>query len=155
MESSHGRGAAEFSELLKLGAQHLIRNMASTKFVSATHPSFLRPSPNIIETTLVKNITLTGSSSHVRSSTDQKYLSQNVQPLPWDDSYGRFFFLTDGGLQPSQLREPTNINHCCTPFVLRNHRIFRCVAINRPWKSFIGAALSAGIFFVFFVSHGQ
>ena len=29
----------------------------------------------------------------MRSSTAQKYLSENVQPLPWDDSDVRFHFI--------------------------------------------------------------
>ena len=47
-ESSHGRGAAIFAELLKWGAQHLTRNITSKKFVRATRPTLLCTSPKTI-----------------------------------------------------------------------------------------------------------
>lgn len=45
MESSLGRYAAEFAELLTRGAEYLTRNMTSRKFFRATQPTVLGFNP--------------------------------------------------------------------------------------------------------------
>ena len=47
-ESSHGRFAVFFPELLTCGAQYIIRNMISKKKVCATSPTFPCTSPEAI-----------------------------------------------------------------------------------------------------------
>ena len=89
-ESSHGRGAAEFSELLTWGAQYLIGDMAWTKFIGATRPAFWCASPNII---IRVKLSYWPGALPVRSSTAQKHLSRKVQPRPCDDSKARSLIL--------------------------------------------------------------
>ena len=55
LESSHGRGAAKFSELLTCGAQYFIRNMVSKKVVRATPPTFPCASPETIVQVILSN----------------------------------------------------------------------------------------------------
>ena len=90
-EPSHGRGAPEVPEPLTIGAQYLTRYNTWKKFVRATRPALVCARPKL-------NIRVFSSSKlvvpYLRSSTGQKPLAQNVQPLPWGDSetvskYGR------------------------------------------------------------------
>ena len=74
-ESSHGRGAAIFADLLTWGAQYLTRNMTSKKFVRATAPTFLCTSPKTI---ILVKLSHKPGVPYVRSSTAHKQLRQKV-----------------------------------------------------------------------------
>ena len=77
---------------MTLGAQYLTRNTTFKKFVvRATQPTFLCATP---KTDILAKLSYYPGVPHVRTSTAQKRLSQNVQPLPlpWDDQYDQIAF---------------------------------------------------------------
>ena len=69
-KSSHGRGAAQLSELFTWGAQYRIRNMTSKKLFRASRPTLQCASPTTI---IVVKLSLTGSSSREELNRSQTF----------------------------------------------------------------------------------
>ena len=85
VETSHSKDSAEFSELLTRGARLLYpETLLRRNSLAQPDQHFLCASP---ETFTVVKLSYTPEVPHVRSSTAQIRLSQNVQPLPWDASF--------------------------------------------------------------------